>query len=75
MKFINFLKRKYIRLQGSKNILKLNYIIEKYFRDKKLGDVGLDFSSKPKREFVIQKIINTTIALIGNGIKGRDING
>ena len=58
MKFFNFLKRKYIRLQGSRNVLKLNYLIEKYFRDKKLGNVGLDFSSKPKRQFIVQKIID-----------------
>jgi hypothetical protein len=54
----NFFKKKYIRLQGSKNVLKLNYFIEKYFKDKKLGNIGLDFSSRPKRQFIVQKIID-----------------
>ena len=55
---LNFIKRKYIRLQGSRNVLKLNYFIEKYFRDEKLGNIGFDFSNKPTRQFVVQNIIN-----------------
>ena len=58
MTIYNYLKKKLIRLQGSKNVLKLNYLIEKYFKDKKLGNVGLDFTSKPKRQFIVQKIID-----------------
>ena len=53
----NFIKKKYIRLQGSRNILKLNYFIEKYFRDKKLGNIGFNFSDKPNRQTIVQKII------------------
>ena len=59
MNIKNFIKKKYIRLQGSRNILKLNYFIEKYFRDKKLGNIGFDFSDKPNRQTVVQKIIET----------------
>ena len=59
MNIKNFIKKKYIRLQGSRNILKLNYFIEKYFRDKKLGNIGFDFSDKPNRLTVVQKIIET----------------
>ena len=58
MSLINFFKKKYIRLQGSQNVLKINYFIEKYFKDKKLGNIGLDFSKKPKRQFIVQEIIN-----------------
>ncbi len=58
MTIYNYLKKKLIRLQGSKNVLKYNYLIEKYFKDKKLGNVGLDFTSKPKRQFIVQKIID-----------------
>ena len=58
MKLTNFIKKKYIRLQGSRNVLKLNYLIEKYFKDKKLGNIGLDFSTKPKRQHIVQEIIN-----------------
>ena len=54
MKLTNFIKKKYIRLQGSSNVLKLNYLIEKYFKDKKLGNIGLDFSTKPKRQHIVQ---------------------
>ena len=58
MTIYNYLKKKLIRLQGSKNVLKYNYLIEKYFKDKKIGNVGLDFTSKPKRQFIVQKIID-----------------
>ena len=57
MNINNFIKKKYIRLQGSRNILKLNYFIEKYFRDKKLGNIGFNFSDKPSRQTIVQKII------------------
>ena len=58
MDIFNFIKKKYIRLQGSRNILKLNYFIEKYFKDKKLGNIGFNFSNKPERQFLVQEIIN-----------------
>jgi len=57
MNISNFIKKKYIRLQGSRNILKLNYFIERYFRDKKLGNIGFNFSDKPNRQTIVQKII------------------
>ena len=58
MNILNFIKKKYIRLQGSRNILKLNYFIEKQLKDKKLGNIGFDFSNKPSRQFIVQEIIN-----------------
>ena len=58
MQIINYLRKKYIRFQGSRNVMKLNYIIEKYIKANKLGDIGLDFSDKPSRQFIVQEIIN-----------------
>ena len=58
MDIVNFIKKKYIRLQGSRNVLKLNYFIEKNFRDEKLGNIGFDFSNKPTRQHIVQNIIN-----------------
>jgi hypothetical protein len=59
MNILNFIEKKYIRLQGSKNVLKLNYFLEKNFRDEKLGNIGFDFSNKPTRRFIVQNIINS----------------
>ena len=39
MNIYNFIKKKYIRLQGSRNILKLNFFIEKSCKDKKLRNI------------------------------------
>ena len=58
MNIPHYIKKKYIRLQGSRNVLKLNYFIEKHFRDKKLGNIGFNFSDKPSRQFIVQKIID-----------------
>ena len=58
MQILNYIKKKYIRLQGSRNVLKLNYFIEKNFRDRKLGNIGFDFSNKPSRQAIVQKIID-----------------
>ena len=58
MCILNFIKKKYIRLQGSRNVLKLNYFIEKKLKDKKLGNVGFNFLKKPNRQFIVQEIIN-----------------
>ena len=55
---INFIKKKYIRLQGSRNVLKINYFIEKLFRDKKLGNIGFDFTNKISRQKLVQEIID-----------------
>ena len=59
MNIFNFIKKKYIRLQGSKNILKFNYFVEKNFRDEKLGNIGFNFSNKPTRQFIVQNIIKS----------------
>ncbi len=58
MTFSSFIYKKYSRLMSSRNILKINYIFHKIFGDHKLGNLGLDFSNKPKRQFIVQDIIN-----------------
>jgi len=55
---INFIKKKYFRFFESKNILKINFIIQKYFKEKDIGTLDLDFSDKPSRAEIIQSIIN-----------------
>ena len=76
MNINNFIKRKYIRLQGSRNILKLNYFIEKYFRDKKLGNIGFNFSDKPNRQTIVQKIIEIKNINVSYGLNHvlKDVN-
>ena len=58
MGFSSFIYKKYSRLMSSRNILKINYIFHKIFGDHKLGNLGLDFTDKPKRQFIVQDIIN-----------------
>jgi len=54
---MNF-KKKYMRLFESKSILKINLLFHKYFKEKDLGSLNLDFSDKPSRQFIVQKIID-----------------
>ena len=56
MTITNQIQKKILRLKGSRNVLKLNYFFHKFFGED-LGDLGLDFSDKVKRDIVIQKII------------------
>jgi len=58
MNAINYIKKKIIRLQNSSKVLKLNYYFHKYFKDQKLGNLGLDFTNKPNRQYVVQNIID-----------------
>ena len=55
---LKFIKKKLIRLGNSSNILKLWYYYHYVFHDKKLGNIGLDFTSKNSRFKIIQEIIN-----------------
>jgi len=55
---INFIKKKYFRFFESKNILKINFIIHKHFKEKDIGMLDLDFSDKPSRVKIIQSIID-----------------
>ena len=55
---INFIKKKYFRFFDSRNVLKINFIIHKYFKEKNIGTLDLDFSDKPSRAKILQSIIN-----------------
>ena len=51
------IKKKLIRLVNSTKVLKLFFYYHKYFKDKKLGNIGFDFSKKKSRLLIIQEII------------------
>jgi len=55
---INLIKKKYFRLIESENVLKINYIIQKYFKEKDIGNLNFNFKDKPSRELILQNIIN-----------------
>ena len=55
---INFIKKKYFRFFESKNVLKINFIIHKYFKEKAIGTLDLDFNDKPSRVKIVQSIID-----------------
>ena len=55
---INFIKKKYFRFFASRNLLKINFIIYKYFKEKNIGTLDLDFSDKPSRAKIVQNIID-----------------
>ena len=52
-----FLKKKLVRLGNSSNVLKLWYCYHYFFHDKKLGNIGFDFSLKKTRIQIVQAII------------------
>ena len=54
----NFIKKKYYRLLGSKNVLKIFYLYHKLFGEKYLGNLNFDFSKKKNRIEIIQKLIS-----------------
>mgnify|MGYP006156532445 FL=1 len=55
---INFIKKKYYRLLGSANALKIFYLYHKLFGEKYLGNLNFDFSQKKNRIEIIQKLIS-----------------
>ena len=55
---ITFYKRKLNQLKKSFNIFKLKYFYHYIFYDKKLGNIGFDFSKKKSRLEIVQDIIN-----------------
>ena len=54
----NYFYNKILRLQGIKNILKLNHLYHNIFGEKNIGEIGLDFSKKPNRIKVVQETID-----------------
>ncbi len=55
---INFLYKKYQRFFESRKIYELRRFIHRHFKEKDLGRLNLDFSNKPTRQYIIQKIID-----------------
>ncbi len=53
-----FFKKKLIRLGNSSNVLKFWYYYHHFLYDKKLGDIGFDFSTKKTRIQIVKDIIN-----------------
>ena len=58
MSLTSFIHKKIIRLQGSKNILKINYFFHKFFGENNLGNIGFDFTDKYSKQFIVQDIID-----------------
>ena len=56
--FLKYFKKKLIRLGNSSNVLKFWYYYHKFLNDKKLGNIGFNFSSKKTRIEIIQDIIS-----------------
>ena len=54
---VKYLNKKIIRLRNSSKILKLLYFYHYLFHDKKLGNLGFDFTSKKTRFEIVQNII------------------
>ena len=46
---VKYLTKKIIRLKNSSKVLKLLYYYHYLFYDKKLGNIGFDFTSKKKK--------------------------
>jgi len=55
---INFINKKLIRLKNSSKVLRLFYYYHYLFHDKRLGNIGFDFSNKKSRKEIVQNIIN-----------------
>ena len=53
----NYFSKKIYRLFESKNFLKINFLIQKYFKEKDIGNLNLNFSDKPNRVEIIKNII------------------
>ena len=53
----NFILKKLIRLKNSSKVLKFFYYYHYLFHDKKLGDIGFDFTKKKSRLDIVQNII------------------
>ncbi len=53
----NYFSKKIYRLFESKNVLKINFLIHKIFKEKDIGSLNLDFTDKPDRIKIIKDII------------------
>ena len=53
----NYFSKKIYRLFESRNVLKIKFLIQKYFKEKDIGNLDLNFSDKPNRAEIIKNII------------------
>ncbi len=53
-----YIVKKINRLFDSKNFLKIKFLIQKYLKERDIGNLNLDFSDKPNRIQIIKEIIN-----------------
>ena len=54
---IDYLNKKLIRLKNSTKVLKFYYYYHYVFHDKKLGNIGFDFTKKKSKKEIVQEII------------------
>ena len=54
---MSIIKNKIDRFFQSRRILLIKYYLHKLFKEKDIGDLGFDFSNKPNRSEIINKII------------------
>ena len=45
----NYFSKKIYRLFESRNILKIKFLIQKYFKEKDIGNLNFNFADKPNR--------------------------
>ena len=55
---INYINKKYRRFFESKKVYAIRYLLHKYFKEADVGSLKLDFSDKPSRQEIVQKIID-----------------
>ena len=55
--FAKFVTKKTLRLVNSTKVLRILFYYHKIFKDKRLGNIGFDFSKKKTRLTIIQEII------------------
>ena len=53
----SYFSKKIYRLLESRNVLRIKFLIQKYFKEKDIGNLNLNFSDKPNRVEIIKNII------------------
>ena len=53
----NYFSKKIYRLFESRNVLKIKFLIQKYFKEKDIGNLNFNFTDKPDRVKIIRDII------------------
>ncbi|MDC3089662.1 class I SAM-dependent methyltransferase [Candidatus Pelagibacter sp.] len=53
----NYFSKKIYRFFESKNVLKIKFLIQKYFKEKDIGNLNFNFTDKPDRVKIIKDII------------------